>query len=34
MKDFLELFEEKSIDYIQFQFTTILGEFNFKNRAK
>ena len=27
MKDFLELFEEKSIDYIQFQFTTILGEF-------
>jgi len=27
MKDFLELFKEKSIDYIQFQFTTILGEF-------
>ncbi len=27
MKDFLELFEEKSIDYIQFQFTTILGGF-------
>lgn len=27
MKDFLELFNEKSIDYIQFQFSTILGEF-------
>jgi len=27
MKDFLELFKEKSIDYLQFQFTTILGEF-------
>ena len=27
MKDFSKFFEEKGIDYIQFQFTTILGEF-------
>ncbi|MFX1587749.1 MAG: glutamine synthetase family protein [Promethearchaeota archaeon] len=27
MTDFSKLFEEKGIDYIQFQFTTILGEF-------
>ncbi len=26
MSDFLKVFEEKSIDYIQFHFTTILGE--------
>ncbi|MFX0032951.1 MAG: glutamine synthetase family protein [Candidatus Hodarchaeota archaeon] len=27
MKDFSKIFEEKGIDYIQFQFTTLLGEF-------
>jgi glutamine synthetase len=27
MSDFLKLFEERRIDFIQFQFTTILGEF-------
>ncbi len=27
MKDYSELFKDKRIDYIQFQFTTILGEF-------
>ena len=27
MKDFSELFTANSIDYIQFQFTSILGEF-------
>ena len=27
MTDFNKIFEEKGLDYIQFQFTTILGEF-------
>ncbi|MFX0146073.1 MAG: glutamine synthetase beta-grasp domain-containing protein, partial [Candidatus Hodarchaeota archaeon] len=27
MTDFIKLFEEKGLDYIQFQFTTISGEF-------
>ena len=27
MTEFNQIFKEKAIDYIQFQFTTILGEF-------
>ena len=27
MIEFINVFKEKAIDYIQFQFTTILGEF-------